>query len=272
MADELHYFIDEAGDDTLFAKGGRVLLGQDGVSNYFMLGKLEVDDPPALRGKLESLRQRLLADPYFDGVPSFDSARGKTALGFHAKDDLPEVRFEVLQMLRSEGPALRFYAVVKDKQQLLREVQQETAKDPAFRYRTLSLYDALVRELFSKFHRVADSIHITFAQRGKSPRTEAFRNAIQLAELDFVRKFGFPPGSTQNVLCSTPRQDAGLQAVDYFLWTLQRFFEQKEERFLKMLWPQYGEVIDLDFAIGKGKRPPSFWTQNQPLTLASRFP
>ncbi len=37
----------------------------------------------------------------------------KTVLTFHAKDDLPEVRREVLALLRSiEG--LRFFAVVKD--------------------------------------------------------------------------------------------------------------------------------------------------------------
>ncbi len=38
----------------------------------------------------------MAAHPYFAGVPSFDPARGKTAVAFHAKDDVPEVRFVVL--------------------------------------------------------------------------------------------------------------------------------------------------------------------------------
>jgi len=34
----LDFFVDEAGDDTLFDKKGRVIVGQEGCSNYFILG------------------------------------------------------------------------------------------------------------------------------------------------------------------------------------------------------------------------------------------
>jgi hypothetical protein len=40
-----------------------------------------------------------LADPYFKGVPSMQADAKKTALFFHAKDDLPEVRREVFRVL-----------------------------------------------------------------------------------------------------------------------------------------------------------------------------
>lgn len=65
-----------------------------------------------MRGKLEALRQSLLAEPYFAGIPSFNPAQRKMALGFHAKDDLPEVRYEALKLLRAKGENLRFYAAV----------------------------------------------------------------------------------------------------------------------------------------------------------------
>jgi hypothetical protein len=63
----IHYFVDEAGDPTLFDRKGRIIVGNDGCSKYFILGKLDVDDPAALTAAMEGLRGELLADPYFKG-------------------------------------------------------------------------------------------------------------------------------------------------------------------------------------------------------------
>lgn len=43
-----HYFVDEAGDPTLFGARGKILVGSEGCSRFFMLGLADVDDPPAL--------------------------------------------------------------------------------------------------------------------------------------------------------------------------------------------------------------------------------
>jgi len=40
--------------------------------------------------------------------------------------------------------------------------------------------------------------------------------------------------------------DVGLQAVDYFLWAVQRFFERGEDRFIELIWPKVHWVHDLD--------------------------
>ena len=37
-------YLDEAGDPTLFAKGGKIVAGTEGCSRFFILGKLEVMD------------------------------------------------------------------------------------------------------------------------------------------------------------------------------------------------------------------------------------
>lgn len=37
-----------------------------------------------------------------------------------------------------------------------------------------------------------------------------------------------------------------LQATDYFLWALQRFYEKGEDRYLSYLWPLFRLVRDLD--------------------------
>lgn len=94
-----HSYVDEAGDPILFSSKGEVLIGTNGCSRFFMLGKLDVVNPSALSANLTKLRQALLADPYFTGVPSFNPACRKTACQFHAKDDLPEVRHKVFSLL-----------------------------------------------------------------------------------------------------------------------------------------------------------------------------
>jgi hypothetical protein len=72
---------------------------------------------------------------------------------------------------------------------------------------------------------------------------------------------------SSQVVCSTPVLTAGLQAVDYFLWALQRFYESGEERFLELIWPQVGVVVDMDG--NRGGRP-TYYTQDSPLTTATR--
>jgi hypothetical protein len=87
-----HYFVDEAGDLTLFDARGNIIVGNEGVSQFFMIGVAHLPDPDQVLRELEQLRAGLLADPYFKDVPSMQPERKKTALCFHAKDDLPEVR------------------------------------------------------------------------------------------------------------------------------------------------------------------------------------
>ena len=118
-----HYYIDEGGDGTLFSKRGKVLIGTEGCSRFFILGLLEVPDPIALQHTFDDLRTRLMSDPYFDDVPSMQAEWRKTAVAFHAKDDLPEVRREVFRLLRG-AEKLRFFAVVADKWRALEYVRE----------------------------------------------------------------------------------------------------------------------------------------------------
>lgn len=272
-------FIDEAGDPTLFSGKGQPLVGSPGCSRYFILGKLEVEDPLVLSQALTALRQEMITDPYFAGVPSFDPTRQKTAIQFHAKNDLPEVRYQVLKQLAQYGPALRFHAVVADKQALLQREMAQRQQDPRYRYNPDSIYDHLMQSLFAKFHRLADRYELYIAKRGKKDRNQAITKAIQAAEREFEQKFGLSRGGDDawNIIISDPKQTVCLQAADYFLWAVQRFYEVRvhaetgeevrEDRFLNMLWPQIVEIHDLDFGPQRG----TFFTNQNPLTVAARF-
>ena len=260
--DVINYFIDEAGDPVLFdRRGKKVLVGEEGTSKYFILGKLLVDDCDALRDSLNQLRGNLLADPYFRKVESMKPERQKTAVMFHARNDLPEVRREVFSLLLKSN--VRFYAVVRNKLDLVNFVRQQTDADPNYRYRENDLYDTLTRHLFNKLRRTADEVNLIFASRGKSNRNAALRKALAEAEQDFEQKFGFARKHTVNVQAKLSKEDACLQACDYFLWALQRRYEKGESRFIELMWPQVGEIHDLD--ITQGSRRGAFYTQQNPL-------
>lgn len=261
----LHYFVDEAGDPTLFDRKGQILVGEAGCSRYFMLGKLEVGDPEKLSHDLNMLRSELLADPYFKKVPSMQPENRKTALAFHAKDDLAEVRRDVYKLLREHD--LRFYAVVRNKAALVAYVRQQNERAPGYRYSQNEQYDVLVKHLFRKLHHMADEVKICFATRGTKSRSNAFRRALVEADDAFQRSFGFPHPGKNDVVSSTPTKSAGLQAVDYFLWALQRFYERREDRFIEMMWGQVGEIHELD-RLENGRRG-VFYTKNKPLNLAA---
>jgi hypothetical protein len=261
----IHYFVDEAGDPTLFNRRGHVIVGTEGCSSYFMLAKIEIEDPIEVAQKLNALRVELMADPYFRRVPSMQPENRKTAVAFHAKDDIPEVRREVYKLL--SGMNLRFHAVVRDKRVLATEVQQRNGQDGTYRYRENEQYDQLVAELFRKLHNVADEVNVCFAKRGNSARSAALRSALEEAEADFKRSFGFAHPAKTNVVSSTPASSAGLQVVDYYLWALQRLYERREDRFLELIWPHVGEIHDLDGSAA-GKRG-VYYTQRRPLTLAA---
>lgn len=264
----VQYFVDEAGDATLFNGNGKIIVGSGGCSSFFILGKLDISDPLALQSHFDSLRAELMCDPYFKDVPSMQREERKTAIAFHAKDDVAEVRREVYKVLmRHEA---RFFAVVRDKRELLAYVKQRNETDLAYRYRENDLYDVLVSELFCKYRGTPDRVEVCFSRRGNRDRTEALRNALAVAEARFAEGFGFARKAELRVVASSPRESAGLQAADYYLWALQRFYERREDRYIEMLWPKVGEIQDLDL-ITDGRRGVSF-QGNLPLNSLTRSP
>jgi len=260
-----YYYVDEAGDGTIFNARGHVIIGSEGVSRYFMLGLLDVADPATLEKELGSLRAKLIDDPYFKGVPSMQQQTKKTAVFFHAKDDLPEVRREVFQLLAKHE--LRFFAIVRDKSKVFEYIRKRNEVDVAYRYNPNELYDSLVRQLFKDRLHQHDAYEIHFARRGKSDRTAALRIALETARRRFSEKWGIVSLATIQTEACYSRESAGLQAADYFLWALQRFYEREEDRFLGYLWPSFRLVRDLDDT--RHYKYGEYYTQKKPLTLAA---
>jgi hypothetical protein len=236
------YFVDEAGDPTLFSGKGKILIGQEGCSYYFMMGVLQVPDPQSLSRELEALRHDLLADPYFRRVPSMQPEQRKTSVMFHAKDDCPEVRREVFALLM-RYPNLQFFAVIRDKGRgVLREVGTYVHKW----YKPNDQYDSLVKRLFKDRLHKADQYEITFATRGAKDRTRALQTALDEARKRFEEKWDIRSEAPIQIHNQPASQSPCLQAADYMLWALQRCYEKREDRYLDYVWPLCHLVHDVD--------------------------
>lgn len=260
-----HYFLDEAGDSTLFDAKGRVLIGTEGCSRFSMLGLLDVKDPITLSRELDDLRNALLEDPYFRGVPSMQKEQRKTALAFHAKDDIPEVRREVYSLLMRHD--VRFAAVVQDKRKILEYVRRRNQEDETYKYHPNQSYDYQVGCLLGdKLHK-RDMYHIHFSRRGNSDRTDALRDALKAKRRWYSQHFNIADTSASlSVSAHYPSDAAGLQAVDYFLWALQRFYEKKEVRYLEFVWPKCMVINDRDASENNAGM---YFTRKKPPSLAA---
>jgi len=259
------YFVDEAGDGTLFNKHGRVIVGTEGCSRFFILGLVDIADPDAVGRELNDLRAQLLADPYFKGVPSMQPEARKTALAFHAKDDLPEIRREVFSFLQHHE--FHFSAVVRNKLQVVNYVRQRSKHDTCYRYHPNELYDYMVRRLFKGQLHKDDAYNIYFAKRGKSDRTAALLQALTVTRERFCTQHRIANRAPLAVIPTTPAECPGQQVADYFLWALQRLYERHEERYMALLWPSVSVVRDLDDT----RQAPYgvYYTRKKPLTLAA---
>jgi hypothetical protein len=260
-----YYFVDEAGDPMLFNRRKQVVVGTEGCSCYFALGLLEIADPVTLEREMTELRNRLLADPYFTNVPSMQPERRKTAFCFHAKDDIPEVRREVFALLMKQQ--VRFFAVLRDKRRIVELIQEHNKKSQAYRYHPNQLYDRCVSRLFKDRLHKDGGYMIHFAKRGTKDRTAALKSALEVARNNFRRTWGIEGTAPMEVVPMLPPKCAGLQAVDYFLWALQRLYERGEERYWQYLWASVSLVHDVDDirrnAYGE------YYTQKHPLTATA---
>jgi len=259
------YFVDESGDGTLFDKYGRVIVGIEGCSRFFILGLVDIADPDTVGRELNDLQAQLLADSYFKGVPSMQPESRKTALAFHAKDDLPEVRREVFSLLQRHE--FHFSAIVRDKLEVVKYVRQRGKHDTAYRYHPNELYDYMVRRIFKDRLHKDDAYNIYFAKRGKSDRTAALLKALTTARERFCAQHGITNEACLNVILTTPTECPGQQVADYFLWALQRLYERHEERYIALLWPSVSVVHDVDDT----REAPYgvYYTRKKPLTLAA---
>ncbi len=239
-----HYFVDESGDGVLFGAQGRSLLSAGTVNKHFILGMVQVEDPFALANELNALRTDLLADPYFKNVPSMLPSGRKTGLMFHAKDDVPEVRREVFRLLQKHP--IKFFAVVRDMRSVLAIELERRRLDDKHRYKADGLYDLTVSQLFKERLHDYASCNICFSKRGQTDRTSAFEHSLETARQRFEEQSSQKVLTRLHVQVKDSRSEPALQAADYMLWALQRYYRTGEVRFIEAVWDKIGTVHAVD--------------------------
>jgi hypothetical protein len=265
------YFVDEAGDGTLFDKKGRTIIGEEGCSKFFMVGLADIDQAQAIKADFDELRSQLLKDPFLRKLRQFKPEREETPVLFHATVDPVEVRWEVYKiLLRHE---FRFSAVIKSKRTVLEYVKSRNQQDKNYWYHEDELYDFIVRRLLKDRLHQHDEYHVTFAIRGNKKRSAEFRTAIEQARAAFLREHQISSLAAVEVIPAYSRDEVGLQVVDYCLWALQRVCEKPKEagcdRYLNPLWEagRVSLVIDCDDT-AKAKYG-EYYTQKKPLLTAA---
>ena len=253
------FYVDETGDPTFYAKGKKLIVGEEGCSRTFGLGFLRTSNPEAIRTELVNLRAEIAADRYLKDIPSVQK---KTMHAFHAKDDCPEVRKAVFETLHRLEFSVQ--VIVARKLETIYVNRHKQSQD--------QFYNDLTSRLFERPLHVALRNSITFARRGNKEKQHALRAAVEGGIAAFRDKY--PAATTTSVTVETAysADEPLLQAVDYALWTVQRAYEKGEMRYFEYLAPKFAMVWDIyDFERQKAKGT-SVYTRKDPFHIEKVSP
>jgi len=226
-----YFFVDESGDPIFYDRQGNLIVGKEGCSPVLILGFIETQNPQTLRRELLALQGEIVNDPYFQGFPSIR----KTAVAFHAKDDLPEVKYRVFKLLATLDFKAQFI-VARKIERVFRN--NFNAKETLF-------YDHLVSLLFqNNLHRYQKN-HIYFAKRGSRDRQIPLSNAIQTSIQRFEQKWNVSVTTDINIQAQTPEGEPCLSIVDYMNWAVYRAFTREQMGYYNTIADKVSLLVDL---------------------------
>lgn len=225
------FFVDESGDPVFYDRKGNLIVGQSGCSPILILGFIETQSPRPLRRAILALQEEIIQDPYFQGVPSLR----KTAIAFHAKDDLPEIRYRFFKLLATLDFRAQFI-VARKIERVFRN---------SFEARETAFYDHLVSLLFENvLHRYRENV-IYFAKRGSRDRQLPLSRAIQKGIRRFEEKWNHSVTTKFKVQAQTPGGEPCLSVVDYVCWAVYRAFTRGQMRYYRTIEEKVSLLVDL---------------------------
>lgn len=234
---QYHRFLDEAGDTTFYGKGKIPLIGTDGVSNYFLLGMLTVNEPlEAVRKKVVELQSNIASDPYLVEVPSIQKKRNKAGYFLHAKDDVPEVRKMAFELIKSIN--CHFDVVVGRKDYKVYE-KKHNGNQAEF-------YADMLSHLLHGSMNGFEKLVLNVAHRSRCTTHTNLEKGLQKAVA--IAKHKYPEACNCCAMVfnvQQPTVEPIINLVDYFLWALQRKIERGEKRYVDFLETQISSVVNL---------------------------
>jgi hypothetical protein len=253
--DSVYFFVDESGDPVFYDRKGNLIVGQSGCSPILILGFMETQFPKKLRQQILALKKEIVEDPYFQDVPSLR----KTAIAFHAKDDLPEIRYRFFKLLAELDFRVQFI-VARKIERVFRN---------SFETSETAFYDHLVSLLFENvMHRHQENV-IYFAKRGSRDRQLPLSRAIQKGIQRFEEKWNHPVTTEFRVQAQTPGGEPCLSIIDYACWAVYRAFTRGQMRYYQTIEQKVSLLVDIYDA---EKYPNNWYNRKNPFDIKKTTP
>jgi len=209
-----------------------------------ILGFVEVADPLPVRHAVLNLQRRVVASSYFQKKPYID----RMAIALHAKDDLPEVRYLMFELISSLDICAQVVVARKVEGIFL-------AKDQGNQNH---FYDYVVSCLFEKVLHLHKDNYIYFAHRGSRsrqlPLTAAINNGIER----FKQWSGSPEPTNVMVQAQRPSGEPCLSVIDYVNWGVYQAYVHRDMRFFNTIRSKVSVVADL---FDEAKRPKHWYNR-----------
>ena len=233
-----HRYLDEAGDMNFYGKGRVPILGEQGVSHCFILGmvKFHTDILP-IRQKLFEMQNSIPVNPYYENVPSMVKRVKKGGFYFHAKDDLPELRKEFFDFIKTLDCS--FYAVVARKNYGIFERKHHGKSNEMYADLLSHLieeeqYDDSKRIVYNiaSLQSTTDFVNLKLAFDKAKIR---YKQVNPMQEFEQKIDFNVQPFAIEPLL----------SVIDYLCWAVQRKFETGETRFMNYMESEIVKIIEL---------------------------
>lgn len=235
---KFHHFLDEAGDTTFFGKGKVCVLGNEGVSNYFILGMVQINTSlQIVRNQIIALENEIQTNPYYlvGSVKKKITQVGK--FYFHATDDIPEIRKYFFDLIKSID--CHFEAVVA-KKDLFTFEEKYNSNDK-------ELYADLLSHLLHQKLEDEDCKHlIIISQRGNTTRLANLQNGLGKA-VEILKNKKPEAVQKSKVIFDVMNQkhEPLLNLADYICWAVQRKYEKGEERFFNYIKEKIRNITNI---------------------------
>lgn len=232
-----HRYLDEAGDITFYGKGKVPIIGSEGVSSYFLMGMLTLNEPvEGIRKKIVDLQIQIANDPYFRSVPSILKKKSKNGYFLHAKDDVPEVRKMAFELITNID--CYFDAVIGRKDYSIYEKKHNGNQS--------EFYADLLSYLLIDNFDDQDRIVLNIAHRSKCTTHKNLEKGLEKATIIAANKYPDSFNSCTMVFnVQQPTTEPIINLVDYFLWALQRKWERNENRYFDFIGSKIRSVVPL---------------------------
>jgi len=174
---------------------------------------------------------------YYKNVPSvLKRVQKKGKYFFHAKDDLPEIKKEFFDFIKTIDCNIQ--VAVGHKQMDIFEKEHDS-NDAAF---YADLLSHLLKDKFTKYPRIV----LNIAERYNSTAIKNLEKGLQKAKDQFTLKYPEKENRTR-VSFNVQKfiNDPLLGVADYLCWAVQRVFERGETRFYDYIVDQIDVVIDV---------------------------